>query len=92
MADLGETFFTSVGCMDGRVQAPIETYGQNRYHVLFPDTITEAGLVGVLANNPSADLLESIKKKIDKKGRKRRDRSNNNTCNRPCEPAGPEQS
>jgi carbonic anhydrase len=64
MSDLGETFFTSVGCMDGRVQAPIEEYGQNRYGVLFPDTITEAGLVGLLANNPSADLLEFIKKKV----------------------------
>jgi carbonic anhydrase len=64
MSDLGETFFTSVGCMDGRVQAPIEEYGQKRYGVLFPDTITEAGLVGLLANNPSSELLESIKKKV----------------------------
>ena len=64
MSDLGETFFTSVGCMDGRVQAPIAKYGQNRYGVLFPDTITEAGLVGLLANNPSLDLLEAIKKKV----------------------------
>jgi hypothetical protein len=60
----GETFFTSIGCMDGRVQAPIEEYGLKRYHVLYPDTITEAGLVGVLANNPSQDLLDSIKKKV----------------------------
>lgn len=64
MSDLGETFFTSVGCMDGRVQAPIEEYGQKRYGVKYPDTITEAGLVGLLANNPSTELLESIKNKI----------------------------
>ena len=64
MSDLGESFFTSVGCMDGRVQAPIEAYGQARYHVLYPDTITEAGLVGVLANNPSSEILEAIKKKV----------------------------
>ena len=64
MADLGDTFFTSVGCMDGRVQAPIAKYGQDKYHVLFPDTITEAGLVGLLANNPSAEFLEAIKKKV----------------------------
>lgn len=50
--------------MDGRVQAPIEEYGQKRYDVLFPDTITEAGLVGLLANNPSSELLEAIKKKV----------------------------
>jgi carbonic anhydrase len=64
MADLGETFFTSIGCMDGRVQIPIADYGQKRYSVLYPDTITEAGLVGVLANNPSVELLEAIKQKV----------------------------
>lgn len=64
MSSLGETFFTSIGCMDGRVQAPIAKYGQNRYQVLFPDTITEAGLVGLLSNKPSSELLNSIKKKV----------------------------
>jgi carbonic anhydrase len=64
MSDLGETFFTSIGCMDGRVQSPISEYGQKKYGVLYPDTITEAGLVGLLANNPSQELLDSIKKKV----------------------------
>ena len=64
MADLGDSFFTCVGCMDGRVQAPIEDYGQKRYDVLYPDTITEAGLVGSLANSPSQELLEAIKQKV----------------------------
>jgi carbonic anhydrase len=64
MADLGDTFFTSIGCMDGRAQAPIAKYGQDKYGVLYPDTITEAGLVGLLAKNPSRELLDSIKKKV----------------------------
>lgn len=64
MSDLGETFFTSVGCMDGRVQKPVTEYGQGKYHVLFADTITEAGLVGLLSNNPSQELLDSIKQKV----------------------------
>ncbi len=64
MSDLGETFFTSVGCMDGRVQGPIAKYGRDKFGVLYADTITEAGLVGLLANNPSQELLESIKKKV----------------------------
>jgi len=64
MSDLGETFFTSIGCMDGRVQAPIAEYGQKKYGVLYPDTITEAGLVGLLANNPLQELLDAIKKKV----------------------------
>jgi len=64
MSDLNETFFTAVGCMDGRVQKPVSEYGQKRYGVLYADTITEAGLVGLLSNNPSTELLESIKKKV----------------------------
>lgn len=64
MSDVGETFFTSIGCMDGRVQTPVTEYGKSRYGVLFADTITEAGLVGLLANNPSQELLESIKQKV----------------------------
>jgi len=62
--DGGQAFFTSVGCMDGRVQKPVTEYGQKRYGVLYADTITEAGLVGLVSNNPSNELLESIKKKI----------------------------
>jgi carbonic anhydrase len=64
MSDLNETFFTSVGCMDGRVQGPVTEYGKKRYQVLYADTITEAGLVGLISNNPSSELLESIKKKV----------------------------
>jgi carbonic anhydrase len=64
MSDIFETFFTSVGCMDGRVQNPIEEYGQKRYKVLYADIITEAGLVGFLANDTSQEYLDLIKNKI----------------------------
>lgn len=64
MSDLNETFFTAVGCMDGRVQTPIGKYGRDKFGVLYADTITEAGLVGLLSNSPSQELLESIKKKV----------------------------
>ncbi|MCL4415322.1 MAG: hypothetical protein M1365_01275 [Actinobacteria bacterium] len=65
MSQLGETFFTSVGCMDGRVQCPVTKYGKNRYQVKYADTITEAGLVGLLAKpDINRSLLDSIKKKI----------------------------
>jgi hypothetical protein len=50
--------------MDGRVQDPIAKYEREKFNALFPDTITEAGLVGLLANNPSHEFLESIKKKV----------------------------
>lgn len=64
MSDLNETFFTSVGCMDGRVQAPIAEFGKKRYNVLYPDTITEAGMVWLLADNPSVEFLDGLKKKV----------------------------
>lgn len=65
MPQVGETFFTSVGCMDGRVQEPILHFGQQKFGVKYADTITEAGLVGLLAQkNADPVLLDSIKKKI----------------------------
>jgi len=65
MSDAGETFFTAVGCMDGRVQDPIAEFGRKKFNVLFADTITEAGLVGLLEANDTGSLIgESIKKKL----------------------------
>ena len=64
MSDINETFFTSIGCMDGRVQDPAAEYGRERYKVRYADTITEAGIVGILANNPSKEFLEALKKKV----------------------------
>lgn len=65
MSQPGETFFTSVGCMDGRVQCPVSKYGKARYGVKYMDTITEAGLVGqIIKEDADPKLLESIKDKI----------------------------
>jgi carbonic anhydrase len=65
MSQTSETFFTSIGCMDGRVQDPILRYGRKKFGVKYADTITEAGIVGLLAKeNVDPDLLDSIKKKI----------------------------
>ena len=65
MAHLDETFFTSVGCMDGRVQRVIADFGREKFGSEFPDTITEAGLVGLLAKEKvDASLLNLIRFKI----------------------------
>lgn len=64
MSHAGETFFTVLGCMDGRCQEAVAEYGRKKFDAKYPDTITEAGLVGLLANEPSKKLLESLKKKI----------------------------
>lgn len=63
--DGGQAFFTSIGCMDGRVQEPVLVFGQKKFGVKYADTITEAGLVGLLSkDNVDQNLLESTKKKI----------------------------
>lgn len=65
MSQVGETFFTSIGCMDGRVHQAVLAYGQNKFNAKYADTITEAGLVGqVLKPDVDPKLLESIKNKI----------------------------
>ena len=62
----GQAFFTSVGCMDGRVQKPVAEVGRSKFGAEYPDTITEAGLVGLLAlRNPEQSLLSSLEKKIN---------------------------
>lgn len=64
MSQAGESFFTAVGCMDGRVQEPVLSFGQKKFNAKYADTITEAGLVGVLARGADDKLLESLKSKI----------------------------
>ena len=66
MSKIGETFFTTVGCMDGRAQEVVAEFGRRRFGALFPDTITEAGLVGSLAkDSPDQSLIDSIKNKLN---------------------------
>lgn len=65
MSKLAGTFFTSVGCMDGRVQRAVADYGKKRLHAVFPDTITEAGLDGLAANLADTDeLYIALQKKV----------------------------
>lgn len=64
MSAFGETFFTVVGCMDGRVQDVMALFGQEKYDAVYPDTITEAGIVGLISNNPSQKFLNGLKTKL----------------------------
>lgn len=65
MSQANETFFTAVGCMDGRVQDVVAKFGRERFGALYPDTITEAGIVGQLAGEKvSGDLLHSLQFKV----------------------------
>ena len=64
MSQIGETFFTVVGCMDGRVQDIMAKYGQEKFGAIYPDTITEAGIVGLIAADPTPDFVEDLKFKL----------------------------
>lgn len=64
MAAANDTFFTTVGCMDGRCQEAVSQFGRKKFGAQYPDTITEAGLVGTLAHNPSEDFLKRLKDKL----------------------------
>lgn len=66
MSQESEAFFTIIGCMDGRCQEAVSLFGQDHFGAMYPDAITEAGLVGSLAKeNVDQQLLSSLKKKID---------------------------
>ncbi len=64
MSNVGDTFFTSVGCMDGRVQAPVAQLGRDKFGAKYPDTITEAGIVRAIANNPKLEFIKNLKFKL----------------------------
>ena len=66
MSQAGESFFTTVGCMDGRAQEAVAQFGRQRFGAQFPDTITETGLVRKLTkDSPDQGLIDSIKNKLD---------------------------
>ena len=65
MSQIWETFFTSVGCMDGRSECAVAKWGRKKFGVQYADAITEAGLVGLLSKDAiDKRLLKSLKKKI----------------------------
>ena len=53
-------FVTTVNCMDGRTQIPVNTYLKKKYSADYVDTITEAGPNLILAEGKPVDLLQSI--------------------------------
>lgn len=65
MLQAEETFFTRVGCMDGRIQVPLRIYGQKVTGAEYPDTISDPGAAGILAGNPSQEFLARLKSELD---------------------------
>ncbi|RCK72160.1 MAG: hypothetical protein ANABAC_2141 [Anaerolineae bacterium] len=59
-----EGFCTVVGCMDGRIQLPVNYYVRERFGVTYVDTITEAGVNKVIAEQSPSNLVESVLAKL----------------------------
>ncbi|MDM8534258.1 hypothetical protein QUF55_06070 [Clostridiaceae bacterium HSG29] len=59
------SFVTTVNCMDGRVQIPVNEYLINKYKADYVDTITEAGPNKILAENINEVLVDSIKNRLE---------------------------
>ncbi len=68
------TFGTVINCMDGRTQLPANAYLREQLEVDYVDTITEAGPVRILGEEPDSALSESIMARVhistDKHGSK----------------------
>ncbi len=58
-------FVTTVNCMDGRVQIPINEYLIKKYNANYVDTITEAGPNKILAENIDIQTINSIKSRLE---------------------------
>lgn len=64
-AHKGETFFTSAGCMDGRVQKAVNRYASLVFGAELADTVTKAGLDGIFAHeNIDPEVYNSVKSMI----------------------------
>ncbi|MCX8063362.1 MAG: hypothetical protein N3D16_12335 [Anaerolineales bacterium] len=57
-------FCTVISCIDGRIQLPVNRYVQERFGAEYVDTITEAGVNRVIAEQSSSTILESVLHKL----------------------------
>lgn len=60
-----QVFVTTINCMDGRVQIPINAYMAEKYDADHIDTITEAGPNKILSENQNELLVQSIKSRYE---------------------------
>ena len=58
------SFGTAINCMDGRTQIPVNAYLRQQLEVDYVDTVTEAGPVRVLAEEPESALTRSILNRV----------------------------
>jgi len=60
-----DKFATVINCMDGRTQLPVLEWIIDNYDIDYPDMITEAGPIKILAENKQKEVVEAIKYRVD---------------------------
>jgi hypothetical protein len=61
-----ETFFTAIGCIDGRCGEAVLLYGQERFGARYADMITEESMAIMLTQSDlTPQFSANLKKKID---------------------------
>ncbi len=60
-----DKFATVINCMDGRTQLPVIEWIIENFDIDYPDIITEAGPIKIIAENTHHELIQAIKKRMD---------------------------
>ena len=60
-----DKFASVINCMDGRTQLPVLEWIIENYDIDYPDMITEAGPIKIIAENKNKVLIEAIKYRLD---------------------------
>ncbi len=60
-----DKFATVINCMDGRTQLPVLSWIIENYDIDYPDMITEAGPIKILAEGKQTEIIEAIKYRMD---------------------------
>lgn len=59
------SFCTAINCMDGRTQVPVNEYLRDLLKIEYVDTVTEAGPVRILGDEPDSPLAQTILNRVD---------------------------
>ena len=59
------SFCAAINCMDGRTQLPVIQYLMKRFDVKYVDMLTDAGPLGLLANEPDSPRALAFDERLE---------------------------
>ncbi len=60
-----DKFASVINCMDGRTQLPVLEWIIDNYDIDYPDMITEAGPIKILAEKTEKEIMDAIKYRLN---------------------------